>query len=330
MTPPIYPWQERQWERVVQWADSGQWPHALLLVGPAHTGKLDFARAMTQYLLCLRDPPAGMACGECRSCQLYSAQTHPDFTVLTHAEAGKTIGIDGVRGLIGNLTLTASLGARKAAHIFPADAMTVPAANALLKTLEEPPGETVVVLVTDRMGALPKTIVSRCQRVVFPIPDEPIAKTWLAPRLGSETDTYLRLANGRPMLAVSYSEDATASNRDEVFLSLSHLLSRADCSPLSVAKGWQAIGLIKVTEWLMLLLGDLIKLKTVAKPQFLANPDLCESMQDLGGRLDLVRLFEMFDEVSKTHTRQAKFTGLNEQLGLEALAIRVRALSETD
>ncbi len=201
-----YPWQESQWASLDRQVEAGRLPHAVLLAGPAGIGKQAFARALMQRVLCL-SPRLGYGCGRCKSCQLLAAGTHPDLHVVTGKEAGKAIGIDPVRELCAQLSQTAQQGGWKAALIVPAEDMTVQAANALLKSLEEPAGRTLMVLVSHEPHRLLPTIRSRCrlQRLAVPPPDQSVE--WLRGASGrDDVDGLLADAGGRPLLALELCE----------------------------------------------------------------------------------------------------------------------------
>ena len=125
---------------------------------------------MVARLLCRENEPAGL-CSHCRSCTLLAAGSHPDYFDLQPDEGKQVIKVDQVRALIGKLDLTTSISERKVACIHPAEEMNAAAANALLKSLEEPAGNTVLILVSDNPGRLPVTIRSRCQAISVNQPD---------------------------------------------------------------------------------------------------------------------------------------------------------------
>ncbi len=179
----IYPWLEPVEAEFIERLERGRLAHAFLLSGPANSGKRELAVQLLASIMCLQD--SYPSCGDCRSCQLLKSGAHPDGHVLTFEENTKTgvmrkeLVIDQVRRLIASLYLTNTISRRKAALIYPVEAMNRHTANALLKTLEEPPGETVLVLVSDDPARLPATIRSRCQNLHVRLPDTAVALEWL-------------------------------------------------------------------------------------------------------------------------------------------------------
>lgn len=139
--------------------------HAYLLSGPSNKDKTQFAREFGAFLLC--ESNVSGRCGQCRSCHLMQANHHPDFLLIEPHEKNHAIKIDQIRTLIEKITKTAHAGRYRVVIITPADAMPVAASNALLKTLEEPVGKTILFLVEEQAGLLPLTILSRCQKIIF-------------------------------------------------------------------------------------------------------------------------------------------------------------------
>ncbi|MBY6223382.1 DNA polymerase III subunit delta' [Ferrimonas balearica] len=159
-----YPWLLPVAEQWQQQRQQGRLGHALILQGPAGVGKSLLADWIVSRLLCLE----GRGCGHCKGCQLLAAGHHPDRYEL--APEGQQIKVDAVRGLISQLAGTAHQGGARVAIIHQAQRLNAASANALLKTLEEPPAGVYLVLVVGPGQPLLPTIVSRCQRLVVPMP----------------------------------------------------------------------------------------------------------------------------------------------------------------
>jgi len=141
--------------------------HAYLFTGPAGTGKRTLADICARALLCRAS--ADKPCGECPSCKRFLSGNHPDVHRIVPE---KSIGVEAVRELIDVLSVHSYEGGRRVVLIERADKMTPQAQNALLKTLETPPGNAVFFLMTDQMTALLPTIISRCRIVRFSVPEE--------------------------------------------------------------------------------------------------------------------------------------------------------------
>ena len=148
--------------------------HAYLFVGPDGVGKALFALEAARLLLC-EQPIDEDACGRCRSCRQVSSGTHPDFHFVEAVEGKRFISIEQIQSLCGHYAVRPH-GERRIAVLRDADRMTQEAANALLKTLEEPPAWGMLILTTSRPGGLPETILSRCQTLRFgPLSREDVA-----------------------------------------------------------------------------------------------------------------------------------------------------------
>jgi DNA polymerase-3 subunit delta' len=206
------PWLQPAWALFRERIEADRLAHALLLHGPRGTGKSQLARAMLETLLCL-EPGAAGACGHCRSCALLVSGAHPEafpITFLVDPKTGKVkkeLLIEQIRALIASLGLTTTISRRKVALIDPADAMNRNAVNALLKTLEEPPGDAVLILLAHEPSRLPATIRSRCQAIGVSLPATDVALGWLTDVHGldaREARDALVAAGGSPLLALDY------------------------------------------------------------------------------------------------------------------------------
>ncbi|MFK5895176.1 MAG: AAA family ATPase, partial [Pseudomonadota bacterium] len=161
-TTEIYPWLKTQWDKLSKIPKS-EFPHALIITGMNGVGKTDFCHILSQSLLCENLLDNSLACGVCPSCTQYHVGSHGDFLQLNILEGKKSIGVDQVREMINWINLTHQSKQKKVLLIPMADQMTLQASNALLKTLEEPPAEVVIILICEHVKSLIATIRSRCQ-----------------------------------------------------------------------------------------------------------------------------------------------------------------------
>jgi DNA polymerase-3 subunit delta' len=234
-------WHAEHWARLQARRERGALPHALLLCGPQGLGKRDFLRRLVRGLLCQR-PQAGDACGACRSCLLFDAGTHPDYVALSFGlrkdgVQRTDIVVDQIRDLSARLATASQFGGWQIASIDPADAMNTAAANALLKTLEEPASQTMLVLVADAPWRMPATIRSRCQRIDFQLPKQEESLVWLKQAGVRDAEAALAAAGGNPGLARIWSEEGALAQRQEVRKDLAALASgRGDA--LAMGKRW--------------------------------------------------------------------------------------------
>ena len=254
-----YPWLEAHWSFFMQRLDNENLAHALLIEGPECIGKAALARAMVCRLLCLENQP--VACGHCRSCGLLVGAAHPDYFDLQPEEDSEMIKVDQVRALIGKLNLTTSISKRKVAYIHPAEAMNIAAANALLKSLEEPAGDTVLILVSDKPGRLPITIRSRCQSICISQPDPQTVMNWLGKHSENTTDQLeaaLQAAGNSPLLAKHYLDSPDLKAFGQVRAGLAKLLE----SPASVSlvcSEMSTMNPVELWRWLSNCTGEVIK-----------------------------------------------------------------------
>lgn len=301
----IYPWQEKQKQRLLKMQKQQRFPHALLLTGPEGIGLKQFSLTFAMQILCLNkgqdqvNKNPDNACGNCQSCQLFLAGSHPDLLIIEPEEEGKQVKIDQIRELIEYVTLKSFSRNHKIAIIKAADAMNRSTANALLKTLEEPPSQSMLFLLSHRPSNLPITIRSRCQKVDFEAAFDDKAVNWLKQqpiesKLSAEL--LLRLASGEPLKAVKMVEEEQIQHRHTLLNDLKSL-STNNSDPVQIASNWQALGTENVFISLLRLIQDLIRLKLQKDASNLVNFDLKEDLQDLVNSLDLVALVRNYDFV---------------------------------
>ncbi|MBU2976721.1 DNA polymerase III subunit delta' [Alteromonas sp. C1M14] len=242
----IYPWLTSPYSQFVARSIGGNLHHALLLSGPAGLGKQALAESLSHVILC-RQLTVNGPCGECQSCQLLKAGSHPDFYLLT---SEKQLGVDKIREGIGKLTGTAQLSNNKVLIIPHADTMTEAASNALLKTLEEPTKNTFIILTTDKKNGLLPTILSRCEKHTYGLPAPTLTLSWLQQQgYGDVTDAYAK-AYGYSPLGI---RDSLDEGSDEVsyqdFTQGLVELKQGKVLPGHLASKWQDSALL-VVSWL--------------------------------------------------------------------------------
>ena len=266
MANNIYPWLAGHWSFFVQRVEQGRLAHALMIEGPVGSGKNSLARAMVAKLLCNENQAD--ACGQCRSCQLLKGGAHPDYFEIYPEEDGKVIKIDQVRALTGRLYLTTSISQRKVAYIHPAEAMNASAANALLKSLEEPTGDAVLILVSDNPGRLPVTIRSRCQTVSVNQPDNKVVRDWLKEQSDASDEsleTALQAAGHSPLLAMHYLDSPQLEAYGRVREGLATLLSRPGAVSM-IGSGLNDVNPADLWRWLSLCTGDVLRSMMTGMP----------------------------------------------------------------
>jgi DNA polymerase-3 subunit delta' len=319
-----YPWLESAWQQLVSRHQAGRLPHAILLTGAEGLGKFNMAADFAHYMLC--DAPVNnRACTVCRSCRLLSAGSHPDFSLIQPEEDGKQIKIDAIRDFVRFTALTPQYGGHKLAIISPANQMNRNAANSLLKTLEEPAGATIMLLVTSQPHQLPATIRSRCQRLHIDPPALEQASQWLAQASpGANGPLLLSLASGAPLRALQLAEQGIPAIRDSLFEQLESL-SSGDEEPIGIAADWHKQLEAQPLHWFRQWIMDMIRIRSASEPPRLASPDLAGRLQQLADGLDLVRLYKFLDGLNEA-LRLITTTPVNPQLLIEEQLVRWTAI----
>ena len=258
MTPmersEIYPWQREQWNMLHSRLSASTLPHALLLHGEEGSGVNHFARRLIETLLCLGDEKP---CGRCRTCRLHAGGNHPDFLEVVPEKEGGDIKISQVRALVDYLQSTRHYGKFKVVLMESADAMNRAAANGLLKTLEEPPSNALIVLASHSPFLLPATVRSRCQSVRLDCHDHTEACKWLSAAEGIDEDEAERRLishRWRPLHATSApsgdTNTAQGEDRESFFRDIDSLHKRR-AALVEVAEKWHAQPTRQVQRWLL-------------------------------------------------------------------------------
>lgn len=303
--------------------------HAFLFAGLPGVGKRVFAEAFAAYLLCLK-PESSRACGQCRSCQLRQAGSHPDRLVVEPEEQGKAIRIDVIRQLADFMGQTAQQGGRKVVILHPAEAMNLNAANALLKSLEEPSAETYLLLVSDQPSRLLPTIRSRCRVQSLITPSHSDAMAWLSqslPDLDAEQHAALLLmAGGAPLRAVTLHEMDAASLRQQVVEGVKELLKNQQ-SASRLAERWPTLPLELLADWFCDWTLDLLRLKTGAIDEPI-NTDMAKVLPYMARHMSMPALLTWQSWLLEHRGMIMGKANLNRVLFIESLLIQWKQLME--
>jgi DNA polymerase-3 subunit delta' len=333
----------RAWEALPPWQDAAAaaalaerawWPHALLFTGRQGVGKRLLAMHLARALLCEAPQSDGSACGNCTSCGLVERGSHPDLRLIEpiayddegNAMPADVITVEPIRELIEFAQLSSHRRGAKVAVIVPAEALNAAAANALLKTLEEPPPRTYLLLVSHQPGRLPATIVSRCRRLPVPEPDPAVASQWLADRNVADPELVLAQAGGAPLLALSLAEPAVQQARE---LLLGELARPERLSPVAVGARLEVMPkdqrkgeLASAVYWLLTWTADLAAVANGGAPRF--HPDRRDVLGELARRVARVPLFRYYQEVMRQRALLAH--PLQPRLVAEALLFEYRGI----
>ncbi|MEM1262078.1 MAG: hypothetical protein AAGH76_06760 [Pseudomonadota bacterium] len=233
--------------------------HAYLVSGPRGVGKR--ALAATMSAICLGQHRADRSTPG-------AWPEHADFHRIAPAEDKTALSVEQVRELISNLAMTAYAGATKVAVVEAADTMSIAAANALLKTLEEPPGDCCIVLIADRLLNIPATILSRCSHWKIAAPPESEALTWMASSDQNQARRALAMAAGAPLQAQRWLTDGTIDTWDRLEAELAALVAEAS-DATTVATAWAKLEAAIVLRFLIAMTET--ALHTVLKTGFVTQ-----------------------------------------------------------
>lgn len=324
-----YPWHEPILARLM--ADRERLAHALLVHGAAGIGKAQFIRALAAAALCER-PQGGLACGTCDSCHWLEQGNHPDFREIVpeaaeddedaaEGEGGKAekakslvIKIDQIRDIADFISLSTHRAGYRVLLLHPAEALHPAAANALLKTLEEPPPATLIVLASDRPARLLATIRSRCRMVALHAPAPAQALAWLREQGVADAQAALAMAGGAPLLAQRLSEPDEAQFRRKL---LAELAKPGGADALSFAAGVDRGAVERLVFWMQTWVQDLVRVRLSGRARH--HLELAAALEGRQRRADLDALFALDREL--TAARRLASHPLNPRLLAEHLLL---------
>ena len=332
VSQPLPPWQHAVAADML--AGRARWPHAVLIGGRAGLGKRRLAMHLARALLCEAPRADGEACGACVSCRLVDSGSHPDLRLIDlviydeEGDAKKVdrITVDRIRELTTFTQLSSHRRVAKVAVIVPAEALNPEAANALLKTLEEPPPATFLLLVSHQPGRLPATIISRCRRVPVGEPEHAAATAWLAAQGVADANAALARGGGAPLLALELARPEIQQGLEALMADLSR---PEQMSAVAVAARLEAVPkdergteLGHLLYWMLTWATDLAIVASGGEPRF--HPDRREALSGLAARVARVALFRYYQKL--LHHRALLAHPLQARLVAEALLFEYRSL----
>lgn len=320
----IYPWQQDAWQQLH--ALRGRLPHAILLHGNKGIGKTDFAEAYAASLLCESPQSDGRACGTCLSCGWFGQYAHPDYrrvrpeildgvkladdgeggdgsdggesgesgedkkTAKSKKAPSKEIRIEQIRALADFMNISTHRSGKRVVLLYPAEALNTISANALLKTLEEPPPDTVFLMVSNSLDRLLPTILSRCRKFALPMPSTEVALAWLAQQQVRDGDMWLAEQGGAPLAALELAQAGSHDHQDELL----GMLARPSVeTALKVAEKLQKAPVLELVVCLQRWMHDMFSVKLGGKVRY--YPRRHSELAALAARVALPDLLKAID-----------------------------------
>lgn len=323
-------WLTRPWQRICQSLAEDRLPHALLVIGEQGVGKRLFADSLAALLVCEQpDLREGQPCGTCKQCQLTAAGTHPDVRCYS-PEKSRMIRIDQIRALSGFAVASPQVAMRKVVLVDRADQLNINSANALLKTLEEPADDVVLILLQETGRPVLPTIRSRCQSRPLPTPTADQGARWLQVKLSEiqpepcptpeNCARALALAANAPRLALEYLTGDFLSVREEALEQFRRFM-KGQVSVGEAAKPFKTLG-FEPSLWLLEgWAGDLARLGAGGEAR---DPDARDMLAFLARNNPAWRAHEMIERIHES--RSAAVYNVSVELEVSRLLIAWQAL----
>lgn len=319
MASTLYPWQDDAWRQLQTLRQ--RLPHAILFYGQAGIGKAGFAEAFAQSLLCEARLTDGHACGTCLSCGWFMQYAHPDYRrvrpeIFDEDDAGagetdegdsrktakatkapsKDIRIEQVRALADFMNISTHRHGKRVVLLYPAEALNSPSANALLKTLEEPPPDTVFLLVSHNIERLLPTILSRCRQFAMPMPSTAQSLAWLKTQQIDAADVWLAEQGGAPLAALALAQSGSREVQDEL---LAVLMRPSVEGALKAAERLQKAVVPELVLGMQRWLHDLCSWQLAGKIRY--YPSRSKELAALANRLPVSKLMAAVKNAEERH-----------------------------
>ncbi len=294
LTRSVLPWQETAWQQMQQLRKN--MPHALLFFGNPGIGKSLFAQQLAKALLCENIQADGYACDSCPSCVWFAQDNHPDFRCIRPEnlepeaadDASKEIKIDQIRALADFMNISTHRSGMRVVVLYPAETLNLASSNALLKTLEEPPPNTVFLVITHSLDKLLPTILSRCRKFALGMPSRKTALEWLRSQKVQDAENWLAEQGGAPLTALHM---AQLGKREELDLWLQHLALPSLEGALKTAEKLQKTPVSQLLAWLQRWLYDVLSCRLASTIRY--YPRYQKELTALAQRVDLMQLLAL-------------------------------------
>lgn len=312
------PWLRATWQQLMHAAQNKRLAHGLGFLWQPDLASDKLIEQLSQWLLCQESATQPKACGRCKSCLLWQAQSHPDYYRIG-SDDDASIGVDAVRMLQTKLQSAANQGGQKVALIAPADKLTVAAANALLKTLEEPPAQTTLIVASERQQALLPTVRSRLQFIPVVPPSIDQLAQWLT-QYGQQpvnSNEALRVWCRAPLEALRRLQEGTLAANNPV----AAMVAGTEPLPNDAKQPEVANKLLASFEQ---LLRDAMAYQLSHNESLLIDPAGLRQSGLMGGD-DKINLAQLVHELRELRQRLRQQAGLNAYLGLQRMLTRIQA-----
>jgi DNA polymerase III subunit delta' len=319
--PTLLPWHADAAAQVRQAWAAKRLSHALLLQGAEGLGKRSFGAWLACAVLCETSTETQLhCCGQCASCLLIKAGSHPDLLWIAPEEDKQQISIDQIRAAAERLSKTSYRQGYKVAIIEPAHQMTPSAANGVLKTLEEPSPPSLLILVTSRASSLLPTVRSRCQKITIARPSRDEAMQWLQAQSGAAPEVaLLEFTGGAPLRALQYADGRFGALNEHMQKSLGDLLAgRADVT--QVAAEWEKDALVDRLTWLDLWLSSAARGALAGTADLITFPGGSVHLPSLPRTLNISSVYTLVDR-ARALKAQLSRTALQRELAVESWLI---------
>lgn len=321
-----YPWLNETYRQLITSYQQGRGHHALLLHSLHGNGAEALCYGIGRWLICQK-PDGLKSCGECHSCRLMLAGTHPDYHILEPEKGKASVSVESVRKLTDTLSSHAQQNGAKVVYSPRTEALTDAAANALLKTLEEPTKGTYFLLGCEKRENLLATLRSRCLYTFLSPPESQTALYWLQKQIPNvnynDAVTALKLCQGAPVAAMSLLQPEHWQQRTALCQGLAQAIHHGNM--LSLLPAINSDKVVEHIGWLLGLLADSMKLQQQAS-QFCLNQDQLPLVSVLASRMTNSQLFDVYEAWKNCRYQLMTVPALNQELLLTNQLLQWEAL----